>query len=116
MDERHPAVRDKREFQAIRQGVNFDLLAAAARFASAHGSRRIERIQDGEREALLGEVGRSPPDIVRRHGLDRRDVAAGEIQIARLVPVRCEVRGPAGGRREAFELARRNLPLRLIQL
>ena len=46
-----------------------------------------------------------PPDVLHRDALDGGDVAAGEIQIARLVPVGCRVRRTAGGGGETAKLA-----------
>ena len=92
------------------------ILAAAAGLSGACGTRGIQRIQHCQGEAHIGEMGGDPADVLHSNILDGRDVAAREIQIARLVPVRCEVRRAAGGGGETAELAGGDLAFRLGEI
>ena len=75
------------------------VFAMRAGAGASSGSRMVRLSRSSVRR------GGGAADVVRGDGLDGGEVAAGEIEIARFVPVRREVGGAAGGGGQAAELA-----------
>jgi len=95
MDERHAAIREKRELKSVRKRVGGDAVGDCGGFFPGGGGDVILRIYRGEGKSVFGKPRGDAADVVGGYGVDGGEMAAGEIEIARLVPVRGEVGGAA---------------------